>query len=346
MRFRRKKSKAKSFSQHLRFPVSLLSLFFIFLANCTSLFASASKGESFPLIGSYQEVWEAALETLKKEEIPIYLADVSKGYIQSKTFPLFNKEYKAWAKKPTFARSGLCLVEVGVIKQDDRVTTVGVHTYFRRESNFYFFGFGNKDKSRGVFEKLLIGRINDTLVKKQLPKLNSIIVGCSFRYDVEKDRYVIAEVRPGGLADEQGLRTGDTLEQIDGKIINPDNLFQLITDTDGERIRVFTVKRRKQTLQVPVSVFYADPKTPRVGISVEREGLSGRFKIINVMKNSPAEEAGLRIGDFILEQNGVLINGWRSYYRALVQAQKSNGRTFVIERNGQSQTKVVAQKIQ
>lgn len=313
-----------------------LCLFFIFFhASSPDGFASeSSKGVTYPLTGAFQEVWKATLGTLETEEIPLLVIDEGNGYIQSKTFPLYRREYKKWSKKPLLASSGFCMIEIGLVKESEKITRIGIRAHFKRKNGFYFFGFRHDDKSKGVFEKRLIGKISDRLVKMQIPKLDSIIIGCNFKFDEEMKRYRIMEAGEGTLAYEQGLRNDDVLAKIDGKDISPENLFDFFLNVQGETVRTFTVRRGKKELDVPVSIFYANPKTPRVGIQVARDSLKNKFKITHVTEGSPAERGDLKVGDILLKQGGWTLDSWLNYYRALMAQAGGGEQIFVIVRGG------------
>lgn len=321
-------------------------LFLFFASGCSDFSINPwnsfrTRGESFSLAGKYEEAWQASLDALFAEGIPIQVSDVSRGFIQSKTFLLYSREYKAWSRKPLFAPSGYCMIEIGIGRESEEITQVGIRAFFRRKYPIYFFGVGKEDKSRGIFEKLLLGRINDHLVKKKWPKLESIFVGCNFRFDTRLSHYRIAEAEPGSLAYEQGLRTGDVLLEIDGKDIQYGNLFEFFLDAEGEKVSKFKVRRGRKKMEIPVSIFHIDPKSPRLGMIVRRDKLFRNFNLEEVLEDSPAEIAGLRKGDILLKQNGMALDGWVPYYRAAVNQNQRSEQVFLIERNGVELTRSV-----
>lgn len=308
----------------------LLILFF----TSGFLFQGKPKQRTFTLPGSFVEAWEATAEVLKAEEIPVLKEDKENGYIQTQTFPLYKREYKAWTNAPALSSAGYCVLEIGVVEIAPSVTVVGIKALFKRKQGFYLMGYRKKDKSRGGFEKLLAGRINDRLVKKKYPKLENIVVGCNFRYSEELAKYTIAEADKQSLGYEQGLRNKDVLLAIDGTEINPGNLFRFFLEVEGEVVRKFKLKRGREELEIPVSVFYLDPQAPRFGFTVARDEESGKFKVEKVAQNSPAQAAGFQTGDFLLKENGFFLNGWKPYYQALLAEKAGAEQTFLIERNG------------
>jgi len=316
-------------------------LLFFFLFS-SPLFAfslppsSKTKEQAFPLPGNYQEVWNATLETLNEEKIPLHTVDASRGYIQTQTFPLFRKEYRAWSKKPAFVSPGFCMLEIGVVHHGPSVTVVGIKAYFKRKHGLYLFGYRKKDRSRGQFEKLLAGRVNDRLMKQKYPRLKHIIVGCHLRYEESLSRYVIREAGPGGLGYEQGLRDGDILLKIDGHEVHPGSLFPFLLEGKGETVRRFTLKRKRKELELPVSIFSLNPDALPLGFSTARDPETGKFKVEEVAGGSPAEKAGLRAGDFLIQENETPLDSWRHYYRALASEKPGRAQAFLIERENAS----------
>ncbi|HNV85880.1 MAG TPA: PDZ domain-containing protein [Candidatus Omnitrophota bacterium] len=316
-------------------------LLFLFLTGALigfSPFPSKPKACSFTLPGTLDEAWEATCETLQAEKIPVLISDKERGYIQTNTFPLYKKEYRTWCKAPMLSSSGFCVLEIGLVNTAPSVTAVGIKALFKRKSGFYFLGFRKRDSSRGRFEKMLAGRINDRLLKKKFPKLENLVVGCNFRFDESIGKYVIAEVTPSGFGYQQGLRNKDVLLKIDGREIDPGNLFDFFLDVTGEVQRTFTVKRKNEEIEIPVSVFYLDPQLPHVGLTVTHDEETGRFKVTAVEGNSPAARGGFREGDVLIKENALRLDGWLHYYRALISERTGIEQTFLVERNGESLT--------
>ena len=324
--------------------------------------APKTKTRVFPMPGTFEETWEATIETLESEEIPLLKADNENRYIQSKTFPVYKKEYKIWAKAPTFSSQGFCMVEIGLdgVEGNEGVTMVGIKAYFKRKHGFHLTGFGSRDSSTGVFERLLVGRINDKLVKKKYPKLKNVILGCNIRFDENIGRYIIAEAHRTQLAYEQGLRDGDVLLKIDGTEVSPANLFNFFLGIEfeerlvkflddeyadllenmgqakifGEKTFNFLIKRKNEKIEIPVSVFYIGSEIPRFGMTVVRDEETRKFRVVNVRRDSPADKANIKRGDSLIAQNGILFDGWINYYRASLAGREHNAHYFQIEREG------------
>lgn len=318
---------------------SLLFLSLIF--SGFSLSSSKSEGRSFPLPGDFEEVWNATLEILNEQEIPLAVEDKENGYIQSATFPLYKKEYKAWAKAPTLGSSGFCALEIGVVEKDKTMTIVGLKAYFKRKVGFSSKGFRRRDKSRGVFEGLLAGLINEKLIEMKYPEMKNVILGCDLHYDDETAHYMILGAEPHELAYEQGLRNGDYLYKIDDIEVTPGNLFDFFLNVDGEVLRKFTIVRKKETIDLPITIFFLNPAMPHLGFRVERDPKTMKFKVTSVRDSSPAQEAGLLTGDVLLKQNEYMLDNWKDYYRAALAQKAGESQEFQIERSGKILKKTI-----
>ncbi|PIQ85519.1 MAG: hypothetical protein COV74_08490 [Candidatus Omnitrophica bacterium CG11_big_fil_rev_8_21_14_0_20_45_26] len=316
-----------------RLEFYFLHFVFLFLCGCSSFtfFRSHPSGETTTFQGTYEQVWEATIKTLADEDIPILKVDQAQGLIETKTFPLFRREYRQWAHRPFFAPSGYCMLKIELRQQTENKTQANLQAFFRRKHGLHFFGISKQDKSRGVFEWRLAGRISDHLIKLRYPRLESTIVGCRFKLNEETERYMIVDVHEGSLGYEQGLRNGDVVIRINGMEVQPRNFFDFFLRVEGEEIKTFTVERRKHTLDIPVSVFHLDA-APTLGMRVQYREKNGQFEIIKVTAGSKAAKAGFQIGDVLIEENGIKIDGWVSYYRAILSEKKNQKLTFVVRR--------------
>lgn len=309
-------------------------LFLCFLFSGFSLSSSKSEGRSFLLPGNFEEVWNATLVTLEAEKVPLAVADKTRGYIQSATFPLYKKEYKSWAKAPMLSSSGFCMIEIGVVEKDPTMTVVGIKAFYKRKTGLSSRGLRKRDGSRGVFEGLLSKNINQLLVEKKFPAMKSVILGCNLHYDDVTAHYFITGADPSALAYEQGLRDGDVLLKIDGQDVTPGNLFGFFLNIPGEALKKFAIRRKEGDLELPAVIFYLNPDGPRLGFRVERDPETLKFKIAEVHAGSPADREGLLPGDILLEQNGVLLDSWKHYYRVILDEKEGVPQVFKISRDG------------
>ncbi|MFH0985600.1 MAG: PDZ domain-containing protein [Candidatus Omnitrophota bacterium] len=309
-------------------------LFLCLLCSGFSLSSSKSEGRSFPLPGNFEEVWNATLATLEAEKIPLGTVDKARGYIQSATFPLYKKEYKEWAKAPSFSSSGFCALEIGVVEKDPAMTVVGIRAFFKRKTGLSSKGFRKRDGSRGRFEGFLGKNIHERLVEKKFPALKSVILGCDLHYDDKTAHYFIAGADASTLAYEQGLRNGDVLLKIAGEEVTPGNLFGFFLNIPGESLKKFTVLRQEGELELPIRIFFLNPDAPHFGFRVERDPKALQFVVMSVRAASPADKEGFLPGDILLKQNDVLLDTWEHYYRAILAQKDGEAQAFQVERGG------------
>jgi regulator of sigma E protease len=94
---------------------------------------------------------------------------------------------------------------------------------------------------------------------------------------------IVAKVDPGSLADQAGIQANDEILAADGqKLYHPQQLFEL-AQKDPSKPLILTVKRAGKIIELKASL--------------------GHPVVESVLKNSPAEVAGIQRGDRILAAN-------------------------------------------
>jgi serine protease Do len=166
---------------------------------------------------------------------------------------------------------------------------------------------------------------------------------------------LIADVEPGGPADEAGIRSGDIIISFDGKDVEEmADLPMMVAQTPvGEKVTVsvlrdgdkkdFTVKIGE--LQEKQYSAMAETDTEDLGIKVREitPELARQYElpeesgviVTDVQFGSPAAEAGLRKGDIIKEVNRDEITSI-SEFRAAIKKSKKENILFLIKRGGNS----------
>jgi serine protease Do len=173
---------------------------------------------------------------------------------------------------------------------------------------------------------------------------------------------VISSVRPGTPAEQAGLKTGDTIISVDGKIIkNGDELVNEISGRKpGTKIRVGIVReQKKQELDVTVgdrakllaeegeedeAAQNATPIENKLGLTVRNVprdmasqlGLAaGKGVVVSEVKfRSFAEDIGLQRGDIILEVNRQAINGEEDFRRFQARVKSGEDVVFLVRQRG------------
>lgn len=166
---------------------------------------------------------------------------------------------------------------------------------------------------------------------------------------------VIRDVRRGGPADTAGMHPGDVIVEFDGeKVRGTAQLTRLVRETpagrhikatvirDGSRVDLDVVPAETEGLRMPFnadevrqSIERALP-LPRGVLGVTTQeltpelaayfGTKGGVLVARVVKDSPAEKAGMKTGDVITEVAGKAIRDSRDLVR---EVQGQQGQTTV-----------------
>jgi serine protease Do len=163
---------------------------------------------------------------------------------------------------------------------------------------------------------------------------------------------LVADVAEGGPADKAGIQRGDVIVSFDGKEIKEMNdLPYLVAATPiSKTVDVEVVRKgRKKVLQVKIGELKDEKEVdelgeakPRLGMTVEaltpqlarNLGLSetSGLVVVQVENFSPAEEAGLRTGDIILEVDQVPMEEIEQFHKKLQDYKKEDTILFLIKR--------------
>lgn len=117
---------------------------------------------------------------------------------------------------------------------------------------------------------------------------------------------VIAAVAPGSPAEAAGIRRGDVIERIDG-VSNPNwgQVNEIIFLNPGQELPV-TMRRGGETLNLTLKVGTQEINREKIGEAGLLPFLGANTKIVvnGVAPGTPAEQAGLKVGDQIMAVNG------------------------------------------
>ena len=163
---------------------------------------------------------------------------------------------------------------------------------------------------------------------------------------------LVADVAPGGPADEAGIRRGDVIVSFDGKEVKEmKELPYLVASTPvGKTVEVEVIRKgKKVNLQVKIEklkeskTFQTDSQAePNLGMIVKEitpelaknMGLSdtGGLVVVRVESNSPAAEAGLVQGDIILEMDQVPLKDLEEFHSRIGEYKKGDTVLFLVKR--------------
>lgn len=179
-----------------------------------------------------------------------------------------------------------------------------------------------------------------------------------------KDRKgaLVADVEANAPADEAGIQKGDIIVAFDGKEIDEMSELPLVVAQTqvGKKVDV-TILRNGKELTKKVTIgelkeeetyaFLGEESRSDIGIEVSeltrelarRYGISETEGVLvtYVENDSPAEQAGIREGDIIIEVNREPVKNLDEYYQATKQAEKGDKILFWIKRGRSSQFVVV-----
>ena len=144
--------------------------------------------------------------------------------------------------------------------------------------------------------------------------------------------YTVGYVAPDSPEATAGLQIEDRILTINGEPVSQiDQVGELILFNPGKNLDL-ELKRGDQRVQLTYEV----PTHQTEGVGVQNFQASYQVMVERVVKNSPAEKAGLKKSDIITH-----INGQRIYYNQVVRdtiqntfaERASSGSSFTVERN-------------
>ncbi|MCO5277964.1 MAG: PDZ domain-containing protein [Saprospiraceae bacterium] len=159
-------------------------------------------------------------------------------------------------------------------------------------------------------------------------------------------------VEPKGPAERAGLSKGDVIKEVDNIIIKDQiTLANYIKEKNaGDEVNLKVL--RDNSLKNIVVVLSSDPKTninnrnvektrrienpnkPReLGVSLSKTGNGKLWEVIRIESHSPAEQAGLLVGDHVLSINNLVFKDEDDLSRIIKNAPNTKPITFKIKRD-------------
>lgn len=188
------------------------------------------------------------------------------------------------------------------------------------------------------------------MIQKVTPELKD-----KFNLKDEKGA-LVADVAAGGPAEKAGIKRGDVIISFNGKQIDEMNDLPFIVGSTpvGIKVDVDVIRNgRKKTCKVKIGELKEEKESqdvakakPELGMTVqeitpqlaESLGLSQTtgLVVMQVERNSPAEEAGLKQGDIILEIDQVPAKDLEEFLSKIREYNKGDTILFLIKRGGKT----------
>jgi serine protease Do len=188
------------------------------------------------------------------------------------------------------------------------------------------------------------------MIQKVTPELKD-----KFKLKDEKGA-LVADVTAGGPAEKAGIKRGDVILSFDGKQIHEMNDLPFIVGatTIGKTVIVDVIRNgRKKPFKVKIGELKEEKESqevakakPPLGMTVEEItpqlagslGLSqtSGLVVVQVERNSPAEEAGLKQGDIILEVDQVPAKDLEQFLKKIREYKEGNTVLFLIKRGSKT----------
>jgi len=166
---------------------------------------------------------------------------------------------------------------------------------------------------------------------------------------------LVSQVLEGEPGDKAGLKSGDIITRIDGKVINnTKDLLNIVAGLkvggkvqlkalrNGKEISLSAmIAERKDTLQaagekIPDQLgMTVQEITPEIARHLRRKAAGGVI-ITRIRPGSSADEAGLKVQDIILSINKKAIRSLKEYENALARKPGNNNWLLLIQRGGSS----------
>ncbi|HVY89403.1 MAG TPA: Do family serine endopeptidase [Hyphomonadaceae bacterium] len=161
---------------------------------------------------------------------------------------------------------------------------------------------------------------------------------------------MVNAVTAGGPADKGGIRDRDVILSFGDRPINHlQDLTRAVADTKAGTVKDVKILRdgREQTLRVNIQPLTDDDKTTKIADKSDAGDKPGQMKmsdlglslaagddgvvVASVKTNSPAEDAGIRVGDKLVMVNQTAVNSTDAAKKAVDEARKQKREAVLLQ---------------
>ena len=167
---------------------------------------------------------------------------------------------------------------------------------------------------------------------------------------------LVGNVTPGGPADKAGIKRGDVITEVDGNkikdstqlrnvvaAVKPGTKLHITLLRDGKEMKVTAeLDERPKESEAPVPEKEEGKAEAKLGLSVqdltpdieEQLGYKGEKGVVvtSVVPGSPADEAGIAVGDLIKEINRKEVKSASEFSKSISQAKDGDTLLFLLRR--------------
>jgi M6 family metalloprotease-like protein len=163
-----------------------------------------------------------------------------------------------------------------------------------------------------------------------------------FGVTADGGRLVVARVEPGGPAEAAGVAAGDVIRSLDGRpVAGLDALRQDVQRKKVGHKAALGVERDGRPLNL--SLTCAAPSNPRripdvakPVLGVDLDTVAAGVRVTRVAPGSPADSAGLRVGDVLTRVDGVAATSYEAVVKALAGRFPGESVTLALLRGNQA----------
>ena len=182
------------------------------------------------------------------------------------------------------------------------------------------------------------GQADRRRVERPLPPLPGRLGVAWDPHDDHTAGVRVVRVVPGSAAERAGLQTGDRIVRFDGRQIDSPHALRSAVLAAEEEVVVHI--RRAAAQEPETLVVRLSGRPMRLGIAWRTDDAEPNAVILTrVVPDSPADQAGLRVGDRIYEINGRSVTSGRQFFRLATST--PGPLKLLVERQGRLEVRTV-----